>query len=342
MQQTDFDTILTQLKNNAKTHLDLENAELTDEQLRQLADALPHCTNLVSINLTANDLSEDRLSIIAPSLEKLSNLTELNLSHNEFGKNDINTLSTLLEKLPNLQHLKLNNTQIAINDTNIKTLAASLQKLDHLVALQLSGNFLMPNHVSYLENAFENHLNIMDIDLSAPQLTAICQKNTASAESLLYKILRSQAVTPAEIRPQKAALLNIAHSPAYSSYQFANRINTLSAQYVDLGAATNLETLRPVLRSAAKAGQWDEITKILHNSNERLTYTDYMQSPDGQQSLLEILTEQKRLNSVFTPELVMNAFLSNDLQMRRVIESVPPEELRAQLGINVTAEKTRV
>jgi len=120
--------------------LSLVSSELTDEQVKPLADSLSKW-KLKSLNLGHNKLTSEGASAVIRSLATAANefLTELHLNDNRIDDAAMTALAESLPNLPNLKSLHLNNNKLG--DKGVKILLDAMAAAPNVIpVLHLSQN----------------------------------------------------------------------------------------------------------------------------------------------------------------------------------------------------------
>ena len=106
--------------------LNMRGAEIGDEDVAALAQALPDCKNLVEINLNDNRIGDKGAMALAQVLPDCKKLTELGLWDNQIGDEGAAALAQALPRCKNL--FKLNLCANDIGDEGVAALAKAIQE----------------------------------------------------------------------------------------------------------------------------------------------------------------------------------------------------------------------
>ena len=132
--------LIQQLRNNELDYFHI-TPNMTDDEMSILADAMQHCTNLVSISFANRNLSSTQFTRFYASLTKLTKLEDLDLSNNKL---DINAMEILGQVLSSLFETitRIDLSENAINDSALNILSEHLYHTTHLKYLNLGMNEL--------------------------------------------------------------------------------------------------------------------------------------------------------------------------------------------------------
>lgn len=118
-----------QISKCSKDTIELNNMNLTDEDIEIIAEKVLRKNKCLSLSLSKNKITSNGIQILVNNLKKTSKLTHLILSSNPIGDQGIKYLINFIKISENLNNLSLCDTQIT--DNGIKMLCETL-KLNNL------------------------------------------------------------------------------------------------------------------------------------------------------------------------------------------------------------------
>ena len=151
-----FNTIILGLKINIPLkilnipELILYHMQLTDTQIKALAEALKINTTLRELNLSKNFISDEGGKALAEALKINTTLTKLNLSKNSIGNQGASAIAEALKTNTTLTTLDFSWNYIDIKGA--KKLVEAMKINTTLTTLYLKGNYEIPNIRSYLRD----------------------------------------------------------------------------------------------------------------------------------------------------------------------------------------------
>jgi hypothetical protein len=145
----------------------LNNKNLTNEQLLILSDLLKKDNVLTTLNLSHNNISDEGASILAKSLKDNNTLTTLNLSHNNISDEGAISFAEIFKVNTKLQALYLSHNTIQdkggetlykstsqCNSISLHHNNISLKKQDELIESKISNTKLPTNYID-IENSIK-------------------------------------------------------------------------------------------------------------------------------------------------------------------------------------------
>ena len=119
--------------------LNIGNINVNEENIiKKFAQGLKNLSSLKKLDLQNNNLSDEDVYHLSLSLRNLPNLTKLNLSDNKFTTDGVNYLSQSFEFLKNLENLILNGNSLGTDGA--RKIMTNLKRLEKLKSLNLSQN----------------------------------------------------------------------------------------------------------------------------------------------------------------------------------------------------------
>ena len=149
--------------NEPITEIDLCGKQITDNEVKYIADALQNNTKLNKIVLTGNQIGEKGAEYLACALEKNITLKIINLEANEIGDKGAKYIANALEKNTTLKIINLAYNQIG--DNGAKHIAWALETNNNLSDLILSSNNIGYKGAMYLAYALEKNKALITISL---------------------------------------------------------------------------------------------------------------------------------------------------------------------------------
>ena len=141
--------------------LSLNNNNMSNEVVYDLADVIKHNFHLEELSLDSNDL-QSSMAIILHALKKVSNLKKLNLNNIRISKNvlidlaDVIKCNTCLEEL----HLFYNNLQ-----SSAVVILHALKQISSLKKLNLNSNYMSEEVVDDLADVIKRNTGLQELHL---------------------------------------------------------------------------------------------------------------------------------------------------------------------------------
>lgn len=169
--------------NQSLTHLDLSANFLSDDGTQGIASALHHNNTLTSLDLSRNDITPAGMPYLQNALLDNSTLAVLDLRVNDMRKrgakalldtlkskeHPVNTALVQLCKMPvrgliddTVEELDLSFRDISVGETVILT--ALLQSTRNLTALDMTGNVIRDDYLTFLRDVCQDDLRETPIE----------------------------------------------------------------------------------------------------------------------------------------------------------------------------------
>ena len=166
-----YNTILRLQQNDPTlTELSLEAANLSDQEVTELANALAKNKTLTSLNLSNNHITEAGAHALASALTTNTMLTSLYLADNQINANSVRALTRALEVNTTLTELDLSDNPIA--DAGARALAGVFDVNKTLTGLRLANSYIGDDGASALAGVLKPNGSLSALDLTRNPLTA--------------------------------------------------------------------------------------------------------------------------------------------------------------------------
>ena len=164
-----FNGLLMNVLENLGSRLISLDLQINQVTHKSITKCLLYTPFLEELNLSNDSFKHIDLENIAPALQVMDRLTDLNLSGNI-----ITSLAPSLKYMTNLLKLDISRTQDShltilstnVINTNLQIVAPSLQVMNRLTNLNLSGNIITVNAAKALAPALKYMTNLLSLDIS--------------------------------------------------------------------------------------------------------------------------------------------------------------------------------